>query len=122
MVDDEVDAEKAADPAASDPRTPDERPEHAQDPDTEVPGWLSQVPYFLVLATMAAGIVVVAAAYFKRGPALIAIALLLGAAFRIFLSPEQVGLLAVRRRWIDVTTLVTLAVLLIVLAWVAPQL
>ncbi|RCV49260.1 hypothetical protein DEF23_20325 [Marinitenerispora sediminis] len=71
---------------------------------------------------MAAGIVVVAAAYFKRGPALIAGALLLGAVFRAFLPPERVGMLAVRRRWIDVATLVTLAVLLIVLAWVAPQL
>ncbi|MFC7331198.1 DUF3017 domain-containing protein [Marinactinospora rubrisoli] len=106
---------------APDPHAPEEEPER-QDPPGEDPGWLSQVPYFLVLATMAAGIVVVAAAYFKRGPALIAGALLLGAVFRAFLPPERVGMLAVRRRWIDVTTLVTLAVLLIVLAWVAPQL
>ncbi len=86
------------------------------------PGWLSQVPYFLVLATMASGIVIVAAAYFKRGPALIAGALLLGAVLRAFLPPEKVGMLAVRNRWLDVVTLSTLAVLLVVLAWVAPQL
>ncbi|GLU49561.1 DUF3017 domain-containing protein [Nocardiopsis ansamitocini] len=91
-------------------------------PRAEVPGWLSQVPYFLVLSMMSSGIVVVAAAYFKRGPAIIAGALLLGAIFRLLLPPKRVGMLAVRRRWIDVTTLVTLAVLLIVLAWVAPQL
>ncbi|WP_083919878.1 DUF3017 domain-containing protein [Nocardiopsis gilva] len=88
----------------------------------ETPGWLAQVPYFLVLATMSAGIVVVAAAYFKRGPALIAGALLLAAAFRYLLPPGRIGMLAVRHRWIDIITTVTLAVLLIVLAWVAPQL
>ncbi|GAA3970571.1 DUF3017 domain-containing protein [Thermobifida alba] len=88
----------------------------------EGPGWLDQVPYLLVLATMGAGIVVVAAAYFKRGPAIIAGSLLLGAVLRAVLPTERVGMLAVRRRWVDVATLVTLAVLLIVLAWVAPQL
>ncbi|RNL82302.1 DUF3017 domain-containing protein [Halostreptopolyspora alba] len=95
-----------------------DRPE----PPAAAPGWLSQVPYFLVLATMAAGIVIVAAAHFKRGPALIAGALLLGAAFRAFLPPDKIGMLAVRSRWMDVITLSTMAVLLIVLAWVAPQL
>jgi hypothetical protein len=91
-------------------------------PAEEPPGWLAQVPYFLVLATMSAGIVVVAAAYFKRGPAIIAGALLLAAAFRFLLPPERIGMLAVRSRWVDIVTVTTLAVLLIVLAWVAPQL
>ncbi|WP_370013204.1 DUF3017 domain-containing protein [Nocardiopsis sp. LDBS0036] len=88
----------------------------------ETPYWLSQVPYFLVMSALAAGIVVVAAAYFKRGPAIIAGALLLAATFRVLLPRDWVGMLAVRRRWIDLLTLTTLAVLLIVLAWVAPQL
>lgn len=88
----------------------------------EIPYWLAQVPYFLVMSALAAGIVVVAAAYFKRGPAIIAGALLLAAAFRLFLPKEWAGMLAVRRRWVDLLTLVTLAGLLIVLAWVAPQL
>lgn len=88
----------------------------------KVPYWLSQVPYALVLSALAAGIVVVAAAYFKRGPAIIAGALLLAATFRLFLPKDWIGLLAVRRRWVDLLTLVSLALLLIVLAWVAPQL
>ncbi len=88
----------------------------------KVPYWLSQVPYLLVMSALAAGIVVVAAAHFKRGPAIIAGALLLAAVFRAFLPDDWIGMLAVRRRWIDLLTLVTLAVLLIVLAWVAPQL
>ncbi|MUL39665.1 DUF3017 domain-containing protein [Streptomonospora sp. PA3] len=83
---------------------------------------MSHVPYFLVLSTMAAGIVVVAAAHFKRGPALIAGALMLAAVFRALLPSEKIGMLAVRSRWIDVITLAGMAVLLIVLAWVAPQL
>ena len=89
---------------------------------TEVPYWLAQVPYALVLSALAAGIVVVAAAYFKRGPAIIAGALLLAATFRLFLHQGWIGMLEVRRRWIDLLVLSSMAVLLIVLAWVAPQL
>ena len=115
------DAEQAQ-AAESDGDTSDDGATGAKTPRGKVPYWLSQVPYALVLATLAAGIVVVAAAYFKRGPAIIAGALLLAATFRLFLPKDWIGLLAVRRRWVDLATLVTLAVLLIVLAWVAPQL
>ena len=120
--------------AESDGKTPDGDPEKPEAPEKEkapggvpegrrkVPYWLSQVPYALVLSALAAGIVVVAAAYFKRGPAIIAGALLLAATFRLFLPKDWIGLLAVRRRWVDLLTLVSLALLLIVLAWVAPQL
>ncbi|KIH97054.1 hypothetical protein LP52_21705 [Streptomonospora alba] len=108
-------------------RQPDEEPDPAPgEQETgvgdEAPGWLSQVPYFLVLSTMSAGIVIVAAAHFKRGPALIAGALMLAAVFRALLPPHKTGMLAVRSRWVDVVTLTGLAILLIALAWVAPQL
>lgn len=119
------DAEKT-EVAESDGKTPDGDPDKASGSVPEgrrkVPYWLSQVPYALVLSALAAGIVVVAAAYFKRGPAIIAGALLLAATFRLFLPKDWIGLLAVRRRWVDLLTLVSLALLLIVLAWVAPQL
>ncbi|MBR8741269.1 DUF3017 domain-containing protein [Nocardiopsis sp. MG754419] len=111
-----------AEVAESDEKAPDDGGGGRGTPRPKVPYWLSQVPYALVLSTLAAGIVVVAAAYFKRGPAIIAGALLLAATFRLFLPKDWIGLLAVRRRWVDLATLVTLAVLLIVLAWVAPQL
>lgn len=113
------DAEQA-EVAESDGDVPDDGGKDT--PGGKVPYWLSQVPYALVLSALAAGIVVVAAAYFKRGPAIIAGALLLAATFRMFLPKDWIGLLAVRRRWVDLATLVALAVLLIVLAWVAPQL
>nr|WP_081748613.1 DUF3017 domain-containing protein [Nocardiopsis sp. CNT312] len=88
----------------------------------EPPFWLVQTPYALVLSALAAGIVVVAAAHFKRGPTIIAGALVLAALFRSVLPREWIGLLAVRRRWVDLATLVGMAVMLMVLAWVAPQL
>nr|WP_233571305.1 DUF3017 domain-containing protein [Nocardiopsis sp. Huas11] len=106
----------------SDAEASDEAREKRPEGRPEVPDWLAQVPYLLVMSALAAGIVIVAAAYFKRGPAIIAGALLLAAAFRLFLPKDWIGMLAVRRRWIDLTTLVGMAVLLIVLAWVAPQL
>lgn len=117
----------AADPAPRDADAaradaPGGAPEEDSAAGPAVPYWLSQVPYMLVMSALAAGIVVVAAAYFKRGPAIIAGALLLAAAFRLYLPGDWIGMLAVRRRWIDLLTLVGLAVLLIVLAWVAPQL
>ncbi|GAB3731192.1 DUF3017 domain-containing protein [Nocardiopsis nanhaiensis] len=116
-----------SDGGAADGNTPDRSASGAGTGETggnrkKVPYWLSQVPYALVLSALAAGIVVVAAAYFKRGPAIIAGALLLAATFRLFLPKDWIGLLAVRRRWVDLLTLAGLAVLLIVLAWVAPQL
>lgn len=128
---DAVDDAEQAEVAESDGRTPDGGQEKApggvpggssSGGRRKVPYWLSQVPYALVLSALAAGIVVVAAAYFKRGPAIIAGALLLAATFRLFLPKDWIGLLAVRRRWVDLLTLVSLALLLIVLAWVAPQL
>lgn len=91
-------------------------------PPSRIPPWLAQVPYALVLSGLAAGIAVVGFAYFKRGPAIIAGALVLAAVFRLVLSKDWIGMLAVRRRWVDLTVLVGLACLLIVLAWVAPQL
>ncbi|MDA2814283.1 DUF3017 domain-containing protein [Nocardiopsis sp. RSe5-2] len=106
--------------AAEEEPGPSGHGEDAQGP--EPPGWLAQVPYFLVLATMAAGIVVVAAAYFKRGPAIIAGALLLAALLRHVLPEDRVGMLAVRGRWFDIATALALAGALVVLAWVAPAL
>ncbi|WP_408638968.1 DUF3017 domain-containing protein [Nocardiopsis suaedae] len=113
---DSVEAAVAAEEQEQGPPEPGDR----QAP--EAPGWLAQVPYFLVLATMAAGIVVVAAAYFKRGPAIIAGALMLAALLRYVLPEDRVGMLAVRGRWFDIATALGLAGALVVLAWVAPAL
>lgn len=108
--------------SAGQPPAGDDTAATNDDTGSKSPWWLTEIPYLLVLATTGAGIVVVAAAYFKRGPALIAGALLLGAVFRLFLKSDRIGMLGVRSRWFDVFTLVGLAVALIVLAWVAPQL
>ena len=99
-----------------------EGPEADEPAPSKIPPWLTQVPYALVLSGLAAGIAVVGFAYFKRGPAIIAGALVLAAVFRLVLPKDWIGMLAVRRRWVDLTVLVGMACLLIVLAWVAPQL
>ncbi|MGW5875541.1 DUF3017 domain-containing protein [Nocardiopsis terrae] len=117
-----MDDAEQAEVAEPDGRTPDGGSGAVEGGRRKVPYWLSQVPYALVLSALAAGIAVVAAAHFKRGPAIIAGALLLAATFRLLLPKDWIGLLAVRRRWVDLLTLVSLAGLLIVLAWVAPQL
>ncbi len=104
-------AEEAQGAGADDPPQP-----------SRFPPWLVQMPYALVLSGLAAGIAVVGFAYFKRGPAIIAGTLVLAAVFRLVLPKDWIGMLAVRRRWVDLTVLVGLACLLIVFAWVAPQL
>lgn len=113
-------------PAAEDGAASDAHEQDAADSQSaesqDSPTWLTHVPYLLVLAMLAAGIVIVAAAYFKRGPALIAGALMLAAMFRAILPAHLAGMLAVRSRLFDLVLLFGLAVLLIVLAWVAPQL
>src|SRR5699024_651301 len=108
----------------ADPGTKGQGPEEetGESVRTEVPHWLAQVPYALVLSALAAGIVVVAAAYFKRGPVISAGELLLAASDRLCQAQRYIGMLAVRRRWVNLLVLTSIAGLLIVLAWVAPQL
>ncbi|WP_106253580.1 DUF3017 domain-containing protein [Allonocardiopsis opalescens] len=86
-----------------------------------VPDWITQIPYLLVLLGVGTGLIIVAMAHFRRGPALVAAALFLGAGLRALLPERMVGMLAVRKRWVDVATLVALAVGLVVFALVAPQ-
>lgn len=90
---------------------------HARQP--AVPRWLGQLPYVFVLCGVGAGLVVVAADHFRRGSVLIAASVFLGALARLVLPESQVGMLAVRRRWLDVLLMVTTAVGLTLVAFVA---
>jgi DUF3017 family protein len=82
--------------------------------------WLSRLPYALVLCAVAAGLTLFALAYFRKGAALMATGVLLGAIARLVLAPSQVGMLAVRKKWLDVLTMVALAVALATVAYVVP--
>jgi hypothetical protein len=69
----------------------------------------------LVLLVLLAGLTMAGLGYVRRGPALVGGAALLGAALRLVLSDEQAGLLAVRRRSVDVAVLSVLGVAVVAL-------
>jgi hypothetical protein len=96
-------------------------------PDMSSPGWagpsrrVREWPLLLVLAVAAIGLVIAALADFRTGSLVVAIALLLAAALRVVLPQRDAGLLAVRRRSVDVLTLGLLGTALGFLAFVVPE-
>jgi hypothetical protein len=84
-----------------------------------VPRWLSRLPYAFVLCGVAAGLAVVATNHFRRGSMLIAASVFIGALARLVLPESQVGMLAVRRRWLDVLLMTAVAVGITLVAFVA---
>ncbi|GAA0331324.1 DUF3017 domain-containing protein [Actinoallomurus spadix] len=84
-----------------------------------VPRWLGQLPYTFVLCGVAAGLAVVATNHFRRGGMLIAAAVFIGALARLVLPESQTGMLAVRRRWMDVGLMTVAAVGVTLVAFVA---
>lgn len=79
-----------------------------------------EIPFLLVLAGVALGLTVVGLHHFKRGAALMAAALVVGAVLRLVLPEGRSGLLAVRSRAFDVMTLAGLGVAVIVVAALVP--
>jgi hypothetical protein len=63
-----------------------------------------------VLSGVAIGLAVVATGHFKKGSLVVGAAVLFGALARLVLPAGQVGLLAIRKRAIDVLILVSFAV------------
>jgi Na+/H+ antiporter NhaD/arsenite permease-like protein len=74
-----------------------------------------QAPYLAVLAFLAAAIVflLLQPAHWRRGVAAIAGAVLLAAVLRLLLPEPAAGMLAVRRRWLDVATYLMLGGLIL---------
>ncbi|RJK95489.1 DUF3017 domain-containing protein [Vallicoccus soli] len=77
-------------------------------------------PAALVLGSVLAGLVVVAADRFRPGSALLAASLLLAAVLRAVLPERRAGLLAVRGRVVDVAVLAAIGAGLVVLTVVVP--
>lgn len=95
--------------------TPEEEPRR-------VPSTPGGLVYLVVVATSAVGLLVVALGPWRRGVAMMGIALLLGAVMRSVLPDRNAGMLRVRRhRWIDVLMLGGVGLALIVLASVIPD-
>jgi Na+-transporting NADH:ubiquinone oxidoreductase subunit NqrB len=74
-----------------------------------------QAPYLTVLACLAAavGFLLLQPAHWRRGVAAIAGAVLLAALLRLLLPDPAAGMLAVRRRWLDVSTYLVLGGLIL---------
>lgn len=79
---------------------------------------LAQWPFAAVFAVAVLGVVVMAAGALPHGLALTGVALLLGSVLRFVLPPVRAGLLAVRRRGVDVVTMALLGVVLLLMAMV----
>lgn len=79
-------------------------------------------PFAVVFTTAAVAVIVVSLGALKHGLTILAAALLLGSALRFVLSPARAGLLAVRRRGVDVVTMALLGALLLLLALFADTL
>ncbi len=103
------------------PRTPPLSPPGAERTSARpvVPRWLGQLPYAFVLCGVGAGLAVVATNHFRRGSMLIAASVFIGALARLLLPESQVGMLAVRRRWLDVLLMAVAAVGITLVAFVA---
>ena len=87
-----------------------------------IPSTLGGLVYLIVVGATAVGLGVVAFGPWRRGVALIGMALLLGAAMRAVLPDRDAGMLRVRRhRWLDVLMLAGVGSALIVLASVIPD-
>jgi hypothetical protein len=80
---------------------------------------LRHLPYLLVLCGVAAGLAVVATNHFRRGSMLIAASVFAGALARLLLPERLAGMLAVRRRWVDVLLMTAVAVGITLVAFVA---
>jgi hypothetical protein len=77
--------------------------------------------YLVVLATSAVGLGVVAFGPWRKGVALVGVALLLAALARILLTERNAGMLRVRGKLFDVLALGGVGVTLLLLAAVIPN-
>jgi hypothetical protein len=88
------------------PPVDDVPPESAEPGGRRYPSTLGGAIYLLVLAASAAGLVIVAQGSWRTGVRWIASSLLAAALVRLVIPAPQAGMLAVRRRLIDVLVLV----------------
>jgi hypothetical protein len=77
--------------------------------------------YIGVLALAVGGLVVVVLGHFRAGLTVMGGAMLLGAVARLAIPGDRAGMLGIRRKLVDVTTLVILGGGLLVLAVVIPD-
>ncbi|MEO7350470.1 MAG: DUF3017 domain-containing protein [Marmoricola sp.] len=87
-----------------------------------IPSTLGGLVYLVIVGGSVVGLGIIAFGPWRRGVALIGVAMLLGALMRALLRDRDAGMLRVRRnRWVDVLMLGGVGTTLIVLASVIPN-
>lgn len=81
---------------------------------------LGQWPLAVVLLGVTIGLAWVGLTHWKRGSFTVGVAFVVGTLLRAFLPADRVGLLGVRRRWVDVCCLGLLGAGIITLSLVVP--
>ena len=95
-----------------DPPVEDVPPESAEPEGRRYPSTIGGAFYLLVLAVSAAGLGIVAQGNWRLGVRWIASALVVAALVRLLLPAREAGMLAVRRRTVDVVILLVVGVAL----------
>lgn len=78
------------------------------------------IPISIVLAMVAFGLVLIALAYWRRGTAALALAMLLAGVLRAVLSERVIGVLAVRGKGFDVAFYLLVGAMMATLAVTVP--
>lgn len=109
LIEDENDeqGDVAAEPGADEPR--------------RYPSTIGGALYLCVLVTMGVGLLLVALAGWRSGIRVIAASLAAAALFRLVLPQKDAGMLAVRRRWVDVVVVGGVSAVLFFLASSIPE-
>ena len=80
------------------------------------PSTFGGLVYILVVLTTAIGLAMVAAGPWRRGIALVGVALIFASSMRLVIPEDEAGMLRVRSRWFDVAVLAGVGASLIALA------
>jgi hypothetical protein len=120
-----VPGHRAAPPRAAQPRAAQPRaaqPQTAQTAQAAEPTGLAWVPYLIVLAGVAAGVLVVfqGSKYAAQGTGLLGCALLVAGLARLVLPPRLAGLLSSRRKTSDVLAFTAFGAGVLVVALMLP--
>jgi len=108
-------------PPAIEPPVGEVPPESAEPEGRRYPSTLGGAFYLLVLAVSSVGLVIVTQGSWRLGVKWIAAALLFGALVRLVIPAQQAGMLAVRRRSVDVVILAVAGVALWILSTSIPN-
>ena len=85
------------------------------------PSTFGGLVYILVVVVTTIGLVMVATGPWRRGIALVGVALLFASSMRLVIREDEAGMLRVRSRWFDVAALAGAGVALIALATNIPD-